>query len=97
MKTILLSKQELIEILDERLELKLKGIKQQSPPSINKVLLTRKDVAKIFGVSLVTVSAWTKQGIINPMRMGSRVYFYKSEIIEATETEKLLKRRRNEI
>jgi len=97
MKTILLSKKELIEILDERLELKLKGFKQPTPPSINKVLLTRKDVARIFGVSLVTVSSWSKQGIIKPIYMGSRVYFYKSEILEATEIEKPLKRRRHEI
>jgi len=45
-------------------------------------LLSRKDVATMYGVSYVTLRAWEKDGIIpKPIRKGSRVYWRKSEII----------------
>jgi excisionase family DNA binding protein len=45
--------------------------------------LTRKDVAAIFKISLVTVNEWSKLGIINPYRLGRLVRFKSSEIDEA--------------
>ncbi len=49
-------------------------------------LLTRKDVAKIFKTSLVTLRQWEKDGKIpKPFRKGTRVFFRKSDIIEDIE------------
>lgn len=43
--------------------------------------LTRKEVAAIFKISLVTVNDWNKLGILKPYRLG-RLVRYKSDEIE---------------
>ena len=44
-------------------------------------LLTRKEVAKLFHTSFVTLRQWEKDGIIpKPIRKGSRVFFRKSDV-----------------
>lgn len=43
-------------------------------------ILTRSDVANLFKISLVTVHQWTQTGILKAYRLGSRVYFKRSEI-----------------
>ncbi len=92
METILLTKKELIEILDERLEKTfLKLNTQEKPESKEEELLTRHDVARLFGVSLVTVNAWCKKGVLKPHNMNSRVYFYKSEIKNSLESQNMTK------
>jgi excisionase family DNA binding protein len=59
--------------------LKFNGVEQEE------TFLCRKDVARILKVSLVTISAWTKSGKIPYHRIGSRVYFMKSEILKIFE------------
>jgi DNA-binding transcriptional regulator YiaG len=45
-------------------------------------LFTRKEVAKIYNVSYVTLREWEKHNIIpKPIRKGSRVYWQKSSIM----------------
>ena len=43
--------------------------------------LTAKQVAKLLGVSLVTVHAWKKVGKLKYHRFGTRIRFQKSEIL----------------
>lgn len=45
--------------------------------------ITRKETAKILHISLPTLNNWTKQGLVNGYRIGSRVLYKKSEIFEA--------------
>ena len=45
--------------------------------------ITRFDVAAMFKISLVTVHNWTQAGVIRAYRLGSRVYFRRSEIESA--------------
>ena len=45
--------------------------------------LTRQQVAKMFDVDISTVHNWSKSGKLNPLGIGSRVYFLRSDI-EAT-------------
>jgi predicted DNA-binding transcriptional regulator AlpA len=47
--------------------------------------LTRKEVAAIFKISLVTVNDWNNLGILKPYRLG-RLVRYKSDEIEAALT-----------
>jgi len=84
MKTVVLSKDELIELLDQRLEYAISKIDltEKSKKQDDK-LLTRHDVAQLFGVTLVTVNEWCKKEILITHRMNSRVYFYKSEVMDA--------------
>lgn len=49
-------------------------------------LLKRTEVAKLFGVSLVTLNQWRKEGIIKRHKIKSRVFFKKSEVMQALNT-----------
>ena len=44
------------------------------------VWLTRNDAAKYFGVSLVTIYNWTKEGILTSYKISNRIRFKKSEL-----------------
>ncbi len=90
MATIVLTKDELIELMDERLEKALSKI--QPSKQAEETLLTRHDLMAIFGVSLVTINSWCKKNILNPMHMNSRVYFDKSEVFQSLREGKLSKR-----
>jgi hypothetical protein len=41
--------------------------------------LTRKEVAKLFDVSLNCVNDWSKKGILKRYKVGQRTYFKRSE------------------
>lgn len=45
--------------------------------------LNRKQVAKMFGVSLVTVHDWTRKGILKAYKLANRVYFKRAEVENA--------------
>lgn len=49
-------------------------------PDTNK-LLTRQEVAKLLGVSLVTVHNWIKSQILTAYRVGNKVRFKESEVL----------------
>ena len=42
--------------------------------------LTRKEVSELFKVDLSTIHNWCKSGKLNPLRMGARVYFLRSDV-----------------
>jgi Helix-turn-helix domain len=44
-------------------------------------LMSRGEVALLFGVSLVTINTWCRIGKLKPHHMHSRVYFFKSEVM----------------
>ena len=44
---------------------------------------TRKEVADMFGVSTVTVSEWTKKGLLKSYKLGNRVYYKRAEVDQA--------------
>ena len=45
-----------------------------------KEYLTRKEVAEMFSVDLSTIHNWCKSGKLNPLGIGSRVYFLREEV-----------------
>lgn len=45
--------------------------------------LTRKEVAKILKVSLVTLSDWNKKGVLKPYRLGNLIRYKREEIDQA--------------
>jgi excisionase family DNA binding protein len=71
--------EELKSIINESVE---KAIKNNSKPKEEDSLLCRKDLARLFSVSLVTISAWTKSGKLPYYQIGARIYFKKSEIMK---------------
>ena len=49
-------------------------------------LLTRKEVCQLLQISLVTCHNWTKQGILNPYRIGNKLRFKESEVLNALQS-----------
>ena len=54
-------------------------LKHFTPKQPNEYL-TRQQVAQMFNVDLSTVHNWSKSGKLNPLGLGSRVYFLRSEV-----------------
>jgi len=66
----------------DNLESQIKLLQQQSQPSTEK-LITREETAKLLSVSLVTLHNWVKSNILIAYRMGNKVRFKESEVINA--------------
>ena len=45
--------------------------------------ITRKDTAKILGVSLVTLNVWQKTGLVTGYRINTRVRFKRAEVLNS--------------
>jgi excisionase family DNA binding protein len=45
-------------------------------------LMTAKEVSKLLGVSLVSISTWKKDGKLKFYQYGSRIRFKKSEVLQ---------------
>lgn len=61
----------------------LKEIVLNFQPKKQPEYLTRKEVAKILKVSLVTLSDWNKKGVLKPYRLGNLIRYKRSEIEES--------------
>lgn len=57
-----------------------KLIQSTQQPAKETELLTRKEAAKLLGVSLPTILDWTKTGKITGYRIASRIRYKKAEI-----------------
>lgn len=53
----------------------------------NSKLLSRKEVSQYLKVSLVTLYEWEKKEILVPIRIGTRVRYHLSDIIDFTENQ----------
>ncbi|MDB4089265.1 helix-turn-helix domain-containing protein [Flavobacteriales bacterium] len=70
------------EVIQTKLEL-LKEVGSTLNNSKTPELITRKEVAQIFGVSLVSIDKWRKHGILpKTIKQSGRTYFLRKEIIE---------------
>lgn len=45
--------------------------------------ITRREIAKLFQISLVTVNDWTRKGILTAYKVAKRVYYKRSEVESA--------------
>jgi len=57
-----------------------KPVQQSTEPKDE--ILTRQDTAKMFGVSVETISDWASKGIVKMYKVGNRSYFKYSELIQ---------------
>lgn len=77
---------DLESMMSRLLDKKLADIIESTPKveeSPKDGLNKRKDAAKRLQVSLPTLDAWTKAGIINARRIGTRVYYTDKDINDA--------------
>lgn len=76
-----ISVDELANKVADKLLIKIKGyLLDESKKS--DMLMRRKELAEYFKVSLVTISDWSKKGILHPYRVGNRVFYKKQEILD---------------
>ncbi len=71
---------ELKNIIDESVTNALTKVSKKPEEEI---LLKRIDVARLFGVSLVTLNQWMRDGRIPCHRINTRVFFKRTEVMEA--------------
>jgi excisionase family DNA binding protein len=70
------------EILDGVSEV-LKDFANNLQSKENDVLLTREETAKLLSVSLVTLWEWTKKDILPAYRIGNKIRYKKSEVLNS--------------
>ena len=58
----------------------LEDFLQNFKPNLPNEYLTRQEVAQMFNVDISTVHNWCKSKKLNPLGIGSRVYFLRSDI-----------------
>lgn len=72
--------QELQNQINEGVKIQLQDFLKHFKHETPKEYLTRSDVSKMFSVDISTVHNWCKSKRLNPLGIGSRVYFLRSEI-----------------
>lgn len=77
------SKDDLIQTILTGVEEKLNSFEKNFQPKEPTQWVTRKEVAEILSISLVTVTDWSKKGILNPFRIANRIRFKKKEVEQA--------------
>lgn len=79
-------REDLMSMIKEAFKEELKEIlKQQEKPDDYDDLLSRKEVAKLLKVSLVTVNKYKRAGKLPYSRLGRNIYFKKGDIMKALE------------
>ena len=68
----------------------INALKLQTASTNDESLLTRQEVADLLKVSLVTVWSWTGKGILKSYRIGNKIRYKKSEILETPVATKLV-------
>jgi excisionase family DNA binding protein len=61
----------------------LKGFANSLQTNEQDILLTREETAKLFSISLVTLWEWTRKDIIPAYRIGNKVRYKKTEVLNA--------------
>lgn len=79
-------REDLIAMIKEAFKDELKEILKQNEKSDDyDVLLSRKEVAKLLNVSLVTINKYKRDGKLPYCRLGRNLYFKKGDILKALE------------
>lgn len=51
-----------------------------APPEAAPDYITRREVANLFKITLVTVHDWTRKGLLQAYKIGNRVYYKRPEV-----------------
>jgi hypothetical protein len=66
--------------INEGVKIQLQEFLKHFAPIQPKEYLTRSEVAKMFSVDISTVANWQKSKRLNPLSLGARIYFLRSEV-----------------
>lgn len=67
-------------VVEQKFQSLLSAIKEQKQEQQPNEFLSRKQAAKLLGISLVSLNEWTKTGLIKGYRIASRVRYKRAEI-----------------
>jgi excisionase family DNA binding protein len=74
---------DLTNLIKEGIKSELSEFKNSiNPESLESPHLTRRETAKYFGVSLNCINDWTRKGILKSYKVGQRVFFKRSELLQ---------------
>jgi excisionase family DNA binding protein len=93
---IVISKVELMALVEESLNFHIEGLKKEirnnlNPPKLN---FTVKDASIELGVAELTVHNYIKKGILSASKIGRRIVIKRSDLEEALKEVKSLKHKR---
>lgn len=94
MDNLILTPVPLDTLLQSFREIIREEIKSEQTNNLDRKLLSPAEACNIFQpkISKVTLSSWTRQGLIQEHRIGGRVYYKYSELIESLKTLKKYKK-----
>lgn len=97
MDKVILSPIELSELLNGLRLVVKEELKVQQQQQLEEKLLSPAETCKLFQpeISKVTLTAWSNQGLLKDYRIGGRVYYKYSEVIEAAKHLKRYKAAKN--
>lgn len=70
----------------EKLQNSLTELQKAVEPKPETELLTRHTVAEWLSISLPTLHAWTKNGILKSYRIGNKIRYKKNEVLTALQS-----------
>ena len=86
LKFIQVTPNELVNLISESVKTQIQELsnylKASTPQKDEKEFLTRKEVAELFKVSLVTIHEWCNTGVLKHYKVGNRTYFKYTELLE---------------
>ncbi len=80
--------EDLIQMFGEVVRKELANFKESLKPEY----YTRADICRDFHVTLTTVNRWSAMGVLNPVKMGHRVYYLREDVEKAAMEHGLLKK-----
>jgi hypothetical protein len=95
MKTVLISEQELDELLTNCIRSIIPEIVSQlNPVAFEEKLLSVEEACNVFvpAISRQTLNNWTKENVLKSCKIGGRVFYKRSQIIEAADRIKKYKK-----
>lgn len=79
-----LSPEQFEEAIKKAVKSQLDSLRKELVPDQPKEIYhTRREVADMFQIELSTLHNWVKRGKLNPVGIGNRVYFLRSDIEKA--------------
>lgn len=82
------------KLISEVVEERLNQLPKQENQKNNKAFYSRIEVAELLKISLPTLNEWSKLGILQSYRIGTRILYKVQEVEESLSTVKNLKYKR---
>ena len=73
----------LATLIANRVKIEIAAIREKPVESDNETLLTRTEAKDFLSVDLSTLHLWGKQGRIPVYKIANRIYYKKSELLQA--------------